>query len=624
LYSDKIGAIIREYVTNAIDAHTEASIEKPIEITLPTIFSKDFVIRDFGKGLSDKQIVEIFASYGASTKRQSNAFTGMLGIGSKSAFSYTNSFTVISRHNGTQTTYQAFIDESNIGTIASIHQQPTNESGLSIHVTVKPNDINQFNQSLIRFFKLINYRPTILGTDVKLSEPEITMKGSCWGFVYEPVSHLRRDRHLHVVMGNVTYSTTLEVLSKQLEAVDLKWLEDVRNSNLIIYAPIGKVKPSASRESLEFNEVTKLYIIDTLRIAKSEFAKTLNDRFDKCKSHYEKHCVAYQLTTEFGQLVPVGIRQWCINIKSDFLAQLDETIKFKEIIKSFPYLLDKGNINVMPNTKYIIHDSSQKVTHIANRVNEYFEAISDNTKYIVVLKFQTPEHKQRFTNHPSFIGAEFIDAGTLSFQGAVKTALKSEEAKLYRFVRGANLNIESWRPSENPPANAVYIEISSFKPKRYEENICINNALDYLRSAFGISIPTIYGVKTADLKKTLQPTWIELKDYLIQKINEWKNDNPDNVRDYELFMEANTFQKELVTDFKYLYHLKPHLESYYKRESNYFHINNCMKTFGVSVFQYNPPEEFERLYERYPFMKAFCCTMSYGDKIRLIKYLDMS
>jgi hypothetical protein len=471
---------------------------------------------------------------------------------------------------------------------------------------------------------LINYRPTILGTDVKLSEPEITMKGSCWGFVYEPVSHLRRDRHLHVVMGNVTYSTTLEVLSKQLEAVDLRWLEDVRNSNLIIYAPIGKVKPSASRESLEFNEVTKLYIIDTLRIAKSEFAKTLNDRFDKCKSHYEKHCVAYQLTTEFGQLVPVGIRQWCINIKSDFLAQSDETIKFKEIIKSFPYLLEKGNINVMPNTKYIIHDSSQKVTHIANRVNEYFKAISDNTKYIVVLKFQTPEHKQRFTNHPSFIGAEFIDAGTLSFQGAVKTALKSEEAKLYRFVRGANLNIESWRPSENPPADAVYIEISSFKPKHYEENICINNALDYLRSAFGISIPTIYGVKTADLKKTVQPTWIELKDYLIQKINEWKNDNPDNVRDYELFMEANIFQKELVTDFKYLYHLKPHLESYYKRESNYFHINNCMKTFGVSVFEYNPPEEFERLYERYPFMKAFCCTMSYGDKIRLIKYLDMS
>ena len=39
LYSDKIGAIVREYVTNAIDAHTEASIEKPIEITLPTIFS---------------------------------------------------------------------------------------------------------------------------------------------------------------------------------------------------------------------------------------------------------------------------------------------------------------------------------------------------------------------------------------------------------------------------------------------------------------------------------------------------------------------------------------------------------------------------------------------------------
>ena len=39
LYSDKIGAIIREYITNAIDAHVEANVDRPITVTLPSIFS---------------------------------------------------------------------------------------------------------------------------------------------------------------------------------------------------------------------------------------------------------------------------------------------------------------------------------------------------------------------------------------------------------------------------------------------------------------------------------------------------------------------------------------------------------------------------------------------------------
>ena len=143
LYSDKIGAIIREYITNAIDAHVEANVDRPISVTLPSIFSHEFVVRDYGKGLSPEDMVKIFASYGASTKRESNSFTGMLGIGSKSAFSYTNSFTIISRYEGTETIYTAYIDESNIGTIATIYSKPTNESGLSIHISTQNNDFEQ-------------------------------------------------------------------------------------------------------------------------------------------------------------------------------------------------------------------------------------------------------------------------------------------------------------------------------------------------------------------------------------------------------------------------------------------------------------------------------------------------
>ena len=233
LYSDKIGAIIREYVTNAIDAHIEANVDRPISVTIPTVFSNEFIVRDYGKGLSPQEIVEIFASYGASTKRQSNSFTGMLGIGSKSAFAYTKSFTVKSRYNGTETIYTAFIDESNIGTIAPIHSQPTDETGLSIHVTIQRDDFKQLHSSVEEFFKYIDYRPEFLGSATFIPKPKYIIEGSYWKFIENQRNYWRREQDVYFVMGNVTYSTTVKILSTQLQ-IDLDWLERVNESILIV------------------------------------------------------------------------------------------------------------------------------------------------------------------------------------------------------------------------------------------------------------------------------------------------------------------------------------------------------------------------------------------------------
>ena len=97
LYSDKILAVIREYATNGVDAHTEAGKpNEPIVITLPTRWEPTFKCRDFGWGLSDTDIHEIYAFYGESTKRKSNQMIGQLGLGSKSAFAYGDNFVITS------------------------------------------------------------------------------------------------------------------------------------------------------------------------------------------------------------------------------------------------------------------------------------------------------------------------------------------------------------------------------------------------------------------------------------------------------------------------------------------------------------------------------------------------
>ena len=95
LYSDKYKAVLREYAVNGVDAHIEAGCpDRPIEFTLPTALSPNLKIRDFGVALTQQEVNEIYAFYGESTKRNTNSQTGMLGIGSKSAFAYGDNFVI--------------------------------------------------------------------------------------------------------------------------------------------------------------------------------------------------------------------------------------------------------------------------------------------------------------------------------------------------------------------------------------------------------------------------------------------------------------------------------------------------------------------------------------------------
>jgi len=101
LYSDKILAVIREYSANAIDAHAELGNEStPIKVTLPNKLNLKLKIRDFGRGLTETQIKEIYAMYGESTKRGTNKQVGQLGLGCKSAFAYGDNFVINSFVNG--------------------------------------------------------------------------------------------------------------------------------------------------------------------------------------------------------------------------------------------------------------------------------------------------------------------------------------------------------------------------------------------------------------------------------------------------------------------------------------------------------------------------------------------
>lgn len=100
LYANPERSVLREYIANAIDAHKIAGVTRPVEVTLPDNIQPTLVIRDYGDGLDMDALRNTFFKYVASTKTDDNSQIGALGIGAKSAFALSKSWTVTNVYNG--------------------------------------------------------------------------------------------------------------------------------------------------------------------------------------------------------------------------------------------------------------------------------------------------------------------------------------------------------------------------------------------------------------------------------------------------------------------------------------------------------------------------------------------
>lgn len=235
LYKNRLLAVIREYSTNAWDAHVAAGVALPIEVTLPTGMHPSLTIRDYGLGLDADDIRDIYSQYGRSTKRGTNDQVGMLGLGCKSALTYTTQFTVSSVKDGKRVTVLVSREEDGAGTMRILGQPTETDeaNGTTVTVSIRREDHYRADELAREFFAywptdsvLLNGRPpehfTARGDVLKLSDT-LYLSGT-----------LEESR---VVMGNVAYKHEIPL---GIEA----------DSKLIAFVPIGAVRPTPSRESL--------------------------------------------------------------------------------------------------------------------------------------------------------------------------------------------------------------------------------------------------------------------------------------------------------------------------------------------------------------------------------------
>ena len=237
LYKNRLLAVIREYSTNAWDAHREASVSLPIEVTLPSNFAPFLKIRDYGCGLDADDIRQVYSQYGRSTKRGTNDQVGMLGLGCKSALTYTSQFTVASVKDGRRVTVLVARDEEGAGTMQILGDEATDEAnGTEVIVAIRRDDLQRAANEAAEFFAywtpgavLVNGQPPKRFEGLKLSDSIYLIENS---------------RESKIVMGNVAYPATIPL---GINAV----------ASVVAFVPIGTVKPTPAREALMDTTNTK-------------------------------------------------------------------------------------------------------------------------------------------------------------------------------------------------------------------------------------------------------------------------------------------------------------------------------------------------------------------------------
>lgn len=324
LYSNPELAIIREYSTNAFDAHVEAGVTRPIEVTLPSSLNFNLTIRDYGNGLDIEDIYNIYSKYGASTKRDTDDQVGMLGLGCKSALTYTSQFTLISVKNGVK--IQALIsrDDDGSGSIDILSSSPTDEpSGTVISIPAKrANNLEAQAQDFFSYWEagkvLVNGAPPKSFRDdpttIKLSDKIYITSGS---------NRRYNDGSSQIVMGNVPYPVTGLDPNGRLGY----------GSRIVAYVDIGEVAFTPSRESLYMSAMTKATITKVARDFTSALKGRVQEDIDKAVDHNE----AYEVLRKWKALLRVGDRYtYKGETIPDYIHAPNGADLFR-VIESYPY-----------------------------------------------------------------------------------------------------------------------------------------------------------------------------------------------------------------------------------------------------------------------------------------------
>lgn len=290
VYSNPIGSLCREVVSNSRDAQREAGVTDPVEVEIRgdnkdvDIWDADtggisIVFRDRGTGISPARMRDVYSKYGASTKRDSNSLTGGFGLGAKTPFAYADAFTVTTVFDGVRYNYSVYIDQSRKGLIALTDEERVEApNGTEIIVPLQRKDVQTFEYEVVKSTHFWEVRPKLIGfryhgffnlaspkLQTKLEEPGVyLLVAPGTGFV---------ESSVNVVIDGIYYPVDVHITK-----------DPVHGASIIMPFGNGELTVGANREQLQYDDRTKDLIGQRLAEARAIIAKGYDDLFAKEKT----------------------------------------------------------------------------------------------------------------------------------------------------------------------------------------------------------------------------------------------------------------------------------------------------------------------------------------------------
>lgn len=329
LYQHKVKAVVREIGCNAYDAHIDANnTSQPFDVTLPCEADPFFRVRDYGIGLSEDRFVEVYTTYFGSTKSETNDHTGGLGLGSKTPFIMSKTFTVHSYYNGTEYVWNAFVNDNGEPDVVLLASQETDQpNGLLVSVPIgiglSKNEqlalYNQFLNEATEVYSWFDVIPNVThaGEAVEIDPAldaykKIQLTGLDKTVVHYWDSGARTTQAsiIRVKMGNVVYPYDLSKCDN-LErfggniTLTKKMIQYLTGSSvsagllnpstkpIVIEVPMGAVDMAPSRESLSLNNATELTIINAIVRFFDMLHRELQAKVDAATTTAERYEILY-------------------------------------------------------------------------------------------------------------------------------------------------------------------------------------------------------------------------------------------------------------------------------------------------------------------------------------------
>lgn len=548
LYTDKILAVLREYGCNARDAMIAAGRgDEPITVHLPNAFEPYFSVSDNGIGLSPEDCLGLFSTYFDSTKRADNSVTGCFGLGSKSAFAYTDSFTVTSRWNGFMYMFQCVIGENGIPTISQVGDPIATDqpNGVTITVPVQERDFHDFAQKASRVYRRFTPVPNVTGNaSYKIEPMDYWLTGDDNSWALHRTNDYYGRGNPHAIQGGVTYPIEPNSLSNVDEAVRM-----VLQLPIDIWFDTGSLSVQTSREGLSYDEKTQAAIKAKLGEIANQIPSKFQHEFDNCKTLWEARVLWHDVLNNKSNLPSslknilanptTGIKFAGSDISGDFRLKpsTDPLLSGLQLIRfrrgehgnrGRVYEQEYGNngwkFTPNSNTLFVYddlgHGSHSRIVHAL----ENYDANSFRVPNIVIL-FKASDIETLRVISKSIGDAPIIPASIFSKRPKEVTQNVRQYAKVLRWVGSRHDARDSWTPTNlDLKEGGLYVTINRYRVHDGEQQVEDFDAIIRLMVSLEYidNDTPIYGIRKGLVKDLPDDSeWVDVFDCVRKKV---KND----------------------------------------------------------------------------------------------------